>query len=102
MTIFVFIFAFVPAIVFPQHKSPKVNGVYEVATATYTYNDKNRMEEFTNKKDHRSVNVEFGIRIRQMKHILYWCSPMEQPELSQIIPVLKQQMNSFLNFLTMS
>ncbi|KGM45040.1 dienelactone hydrolase family protein [Neobacillus niacini] len=59
MTIFVFIFAFGPAIVFPQHKSPKVNGEYEVATATYTYIDKNRMEEFTDKEDHRSVNVEF-------------------------------------------
>ncbi|MEH7438716.1 dienelactone hydrolase family protein [Neobacillus drentensis] len=53
------VIAFVPAIVFPQHPSPKVTGKYSVATATYTYVDKNRVEEFTDKGDNRFVNVEF-------------------------------------------
>ncbi|MBS4175233.1 acetylxylan esterase [Bacillus sp. FJAT-49736] len=57
--ILVTIFAITPAIVFPQHKSPKVTGEYKVATATYTYTDKNRIEEFTDKGQHRMVNVEF-------------------------------------------
>ncbi|MFO1445437.1 dienelactone hydrolase family protein [Bacillus sp. Bva_UNVM-123] len=52
-------FALAPAIVFPEHKSPKVTGNYKVATATYTYTDKNRMEEFTDKEQHRFVNVKF-------------------------------------------
>ncbi|MFZ7942405.1 alpha/beta hydrolase family protein [Neobacillus sp. 19] len=54
-----FVFALVPAIVFPQHPSPKVTGEYEVSTATYTYVDKNRKEEFTDNGDNRFVNVEF-------------------------------------------
>ncbi|MHC0037645.1 alpha/beta hydrolase family protein [Pseudoneobacillus sp. C159] len=53
------VFAFAPAIIFPQHKSPKVTGDYHVATATYTYVDKNRIEEFTDAGDNRLVNVEF-------------------------------------------
>ncbi|MFD2446994.1 dienelactone hydrolase family protein [Bacillus sp. CGMCC 1.16607] len=59
LMVFAFIFALAPAIVFPQHKSPKVTGEYEVATANYTYTDKNRIEEFTDKGDNRFVNVEF-------------------------------------------
>ena len=47
MMILATVFALAPALVFPQHKSPKVTGEYEVATSTYTYIDKNRMEEFT-------------------------------------------------------
>jgi dienelactone hydrolase len=57
--IFALVFALAPAIAFPQHKSPKVTGDYQVTTATYTYVDKNRIEEFTNKGDNRFVNVEF-------------------------------------------
>ncbi|KQL18379.1 alpha/beta hydrolase family protein [Cytobacillus solani] len=57
--IVVTVFSLAPAIVFPQHKSPKVTGEYQVATATYTYTDKNRMEEFTDKEQHRFVNVGF-------------------------------------------
>lgn len=59
MMIFVFVFALAPAIVFPQHQSPKVTGKYEVGTAAYTYIDKNRIEEFTDNGDNRFVNVEF-------------------------------------------
>jgi predicted dienelactone hydrolase len=53
------VFALVPALVFPQHKSPQVTGPYEVATATYTYIDKNRIEEFTDTGKNRFVNVAF-------------------------------------------
>lgn len=57
--IFATIFVLAPAIIFPQYKLPKVTGEYEVATATSTYIDKNRIEEFTDKGEHRFVNVEF-------------------------------------------
>ncbi|MGG3449922.1 alpha/beta hydrolase family protein [Domibacillus aminovorans] len=53
------VFALAPALVFPQHTLPKGTGEYEVATATYTYTDKNRIEEFTDKGHNRFVNVEF-------------------------------------------
>jgi len=56
---FALVFALSPAIVFPQHPSPKVTGKYEVATASYSYTDKNRIEEFSDKGDNRLVNVEF-------------------------------------------
>ncbi|MGE7676138.1 alpha/beta hydrolase family protein [Lysinibacillus sp. NPDC094403] len=59
MMILTFVFVLSPVIIFPQHHSPKVTGEYEVATATYTYVDKNRIEEFTNTGDKRFVNVEF-------------------------------------------
>jgi dienelactone hydrolase len=53
------VFAFAPAIIFPQHPDPKVTGDYPVATTTYTYIDKSRVEEFSDKGEHRVVNVEF-------------------------------------------
>jgi len=59
LMILAFVFALAPAIVFPQHQSPKVTGKYEIATTTYTYEDKNRMEEFTDLGKNRFVNVEF-------------------------------------------
>lgn len=49
----------VPALLFPQHRLPQVTGPYVVATAAYTYIDKNRIEEFTDQEDNRFVNVEF-------------------------------------------
>lgn len=58
LMILAFVFALTPAIVFPQHKAPKVTGKYEVTTASYTYVDKNRMEEFTDMGKNRLVNVE--------------------------------------------
>jgi len=59
MMILTFVFVLSPIIIFPQHPSPKVTGEYEVATATDTYLDKNRIEEFTDTGDNRFVNVEF-------------------------------------------
>ncbi|WP_432749802.1 hypothetical protein [Paenibacillus amylolyticus] len=49
----------VPVLLFPQFRLPQVTGPYAVATATYSYIDKNRIEEFTDQEDNRSVNVEF-------------------------------------------
>lgn len=49
----------VPVLLFPQYRLPQVTGTYPVATATYSYVDKNRIEEFSDQGDHRSVNVEF-------------------------------------------
>ncbi|MEH7445132.1 alpha/beta hydrolase [Bacillus sp. JJ1122] len=57
--LFALVFTAAPAIVFPQHKAPKVTGDYDVATATYTYVDKNRIEKFTDNGDNRFVTVEF-------------------------------------------
>ncbi|GIP43631.1 carboxylic ester hydrolase [Paenibacillus sp. J45TS6] len=48
-----------PVLLFPQYRLPQVTGPYAVATATYTYVDKNRIEEFTDQDDNRFVNVEF-------------------------------------------
>jgi dienelactone hydrolase len=53
------VFAVIPALIFPQYKLPKMTGKYEVATANYTYTDKNRIETFTNTGENREVNVEF-------------------------------------------
>jgi dienelactone hydrolase len=51
--------AITPALVFQQHRPPKVTGKYEVATVSYTYTDKSRIETFTNTGENRKVNVEF-------------------------------------------
>lgn len=48
-----------PVLLFPQYRLPQVTGPYAVATATYSYVDKNRIEEFTDQDDNRFVNVEF-------------------------------------------
>ncbi|OCA84082.1 acetylhydrolase [Bacillus sp. FJAT-27225] len=54
-----FVFALAPAVIFPEHRAPKITGDYEIATASYTYTDKNRIEEFSSKGENRFVNVEF-------------------------------------------
>ncbi|MFT9819723.1 alpha/beta hydrolase family protein [Lysinibacillus sp. NPDC056185] len=59
MMILIFVFVLSPVIIFPQYQSPKVTGEYEVATATDTFIDKSRIEEFSDKGDNRIVNVEF-------------------------------------------
>ena len=51
--------AVTPAILFPQHRPPRVTGALPVATATYTYPDPNRVETFTTTGEKRQVNVEF-------------------------------------------
>ena len=48
-----------PALIFPQHKQPRVTGKYEIATINYTYTDTSRIETFTNTGENRKVNVEF-------------------------------------------
>jgi dienelactone hydrolase len=51
--------AVTPALIFPQHKLPKMTGKYEVATVNYTYTDASRIETFTNTGENRKINVEF-------------------------------------------
>jgi dienelactone hydrolase len=48
-----------PALIFPQHRAPRVTGTHPVATALYTYTDPNRIETFTNTGENSKVNVEF-------------------------------------------
>lgn len=59
MMILTFVFVFSPVIIFPQYPSPKVTGEYEVATATETFYDEDRIEEFVDTKQNRFVNVAF-------------------------------------------
>ncbi|WP_268624680.1 alpha/beta hydrolase family protein [Paenibacillus alvei] len=53
------VIAIIPALVFPQYHLLPVTGKYQVATASYTYVDKNRIEQFTDTGENRHVNVEF-------------------------------------------
>jgi len=59
MMIMTFVFVLSPVIIFPQYPSPKVTGEYEVATATETFYDEDRIEEFVDTEQNRFVNVEF-------------------------------------------
>ncbi|MDM5233990.1 alpha/beta hydrolase family protein [Lysinibacillus pakistanensis] len=59
MMIVTFVFVLSPVIIFPQYPSPKVTGEYEVATATETFYDEERIEEFVDTEQNRFVNVEF-------------------------------------------
>jgi len=47
-----------PALIFPQHQSPRVTGPHEVTTVNYTYTDNSRIETFTNTGEKIKVNVE--------------------------------------------
>jgi dienelactone hydrolase len=53
------VIAVTPALIFPQHKLPKVTGEYKVNTVIYTYTDKSRIETFNDKGENRKVTVEF-------------------------------------------
>lgn len=59
MMIVTFVFVLSPVIIFPQYQLPKVTGEYEVATATETFYDEERIEEFVDTEQNRFVNVEF-------------------------------------------
>jgi dienelactone hydrolase len=48
-----------PALIFPQHRQPKVTGKHPVATALFSYTNENQIETFTNTGEKRMVNVEF-------------------------------------------
>jgi len=58
MTLLIFVVT-LPAIIFPQHKSLKTTGEYQVATVNYTYTDASRVETYTNTGENRKLNVEF-------------------------------------------
>jgi dienelactone hydrolase len=46
-----------PAIIFPQYEPLKATGPYHVATVTYTYEDRNRTETYSDTGEHRKLNV---------------------------------------------
>ena len=71
MMILIFVFVLSPVIIFPQYQLPKVTGEYEVATATDTYIDRNRIEEFSDKGITEVLMWNFGILKTQMEHTLY-------------------------------
>ena len=48
-----------PAILFPQHKAIEATGSYQVATASYTYTDTNRVETYSATGENRKLAVEF-------------------------------------------
>lgn len=53
------VIALTPALIFPQHKLPKMTGKYEVKTEVYTYTDDSRIETFNNSGKNRKVTAEF-------------------------------------------
>jgi dienelactone hydrolase len=57
--VFLFIFAVLPAIIFPQFKPIKITGEYEVKTVSYTLIDPNRAETFSDSNENRKVTVQF-------------------------------------------
>lgn len=56
MTALLFIVLF-PAILFPEHKAVAPTGQYQVATVSYTYTDKSRVETYTDTSENRKLNV---------------------------------------------
>lgn len=55
----------IPAFVFPQFHKIRPTGSYAVAVANDTYTDQTRMETYTNRGEHREINVKFwypGVR----------------------------------------
>ncbi|MHB1152583.1 MAG: alpha/beta hydrolase family protein [Eubacteriales bacterium] len=54
-----YIMALSLAILCPQYEQPKTTGNYEIATATYTWTDLNRIEEFSDTGENRALTVEF-------------------------------------------
>lgn len=56
--IFIFVFAIIPALLFPQYKQPDVSGSYKVAQKTYVFTDTSRTEEFSDNGENRNVTVE--------------------------------------------
>jgi dienelactone hydrolase len=51
--------AALPAVIFPQFRTPVMTGALEVAKASYTFRDMSRVETFTDNGENRKVNVDF-------------------------------------------
>lgn len=56
---FLYIFAMIPAIVFPQYTQPVITGGYEIETAKYTWVDESRIETLSDTGENRALTVEF-------------------------------------------
>lgn len=59
VSIVLFFFALLAAFFFPDYHLIPVTGEYEVATATYTYTDENRLETYTDAGEKRQLTVSF-------------------------------------------
>jgi dienelactone hydrolase len=57
--VFLFLFAILPAVIFPQFKPIRVTGEYAVKTVSYTLTDPDRLEAFDDNKENRSVTIQF-------------------------------------------
>lgn len=55
----IYLLALLPAFIFPQYKPIPVTGDYKVEIATYTYEDENRLETYSDAGENRSVTVKF-------------------------------------------
>ena len=49
----------IPALIFPQHRSPKITGIHPVATVNYTYIDASRIDPLANTGEPVKINAEF-------------------------------------------
>jgi len=56
---FLYTFALIPAILFPQYSPPVPTGSCGIETAKYTWVDKSRIETYTNTGENRSVTADF-------------------------------------------
>jgi len=57
--VILFVIAMIPAFVFPQYHKIKPTGSYAIAVTNDTYTDKTRIETYTNRGEHRKINVKF-------------------------------------------
>lgn len=51
--------AVTPALVFPQYKLPRITGMHNIKTATYTFKDDNRVDPFSKTGEKKENTVEF-------------------------------------------
>lgn len=56
---FIFTFAILPALIFPQSNPLPVMGKYEVETVTFTWSDSSRAESYSEDDENRKVTVQF-------------------------------------------
>lgn len=57
-TLLLYFFALLPAFLFPQYKEPQVTGTHQVETVSYTWEDTNRLETYSDSGENRSVTVK--------------------------------------------
>lgn len=66
----IYLLALLPAFLFPQYRPLPITGSFEVETAEYTYVDKNRIENFSDTGENRSVTVKIWYPEQEGKYPL--------------------------------